>query len=361
MSRPRGDSRLSLGRSTLAVWILLAAGLWLAPPAAGAGPLDGVTGPVGEIAAPVQQALEQVATPSTAPPPPAAPRPASPPPAVEPPEVAVPDVPVKLPTLRLPKLPVSTAGDSPATVPKVAATAADTVAAASRTATGAGEAVSATGGEAAAATRSAAAEAAAAASTVGSATATAEAAPSTPPTAAGTTTPEPRSAPAGAAASRSTADNGPAPQLGAEATAPPPQGANKVLPGIPARLLHPFIHVWPAIALLTEAPLASFVRDWSRSALASFAADAAAPSGGEAPPLVAANPPPAAHLTGQPPFAPLAGPALTPFDWVAGEGALLGLALFLVLGASTLAILALGRRELGLPMFRRGNRFPWRH
>jgi hypothetical protein len=138
-----------------------------------------------------------------------------------------------------------------------------------------------------------------------------------------------------------------------------------VFPGLPARLLRPFIYVWPAIALLTEGPLGNFVAPWSRAVLALFeegGIDGSGRSGylgGAAEPL--ADPPASASSADQPPFSWLTSPGLAPFNWVGDENALVVLALFLVLGASALGIVALGRRELGLPMFRRGNRFPWRH
>lgn len=347
MPKRRSGSDLFPLASTLVVWVLLVAGFALLPMAASAAPLDGVTGPVNEITAPVQETIEQVVPPVSAPPP------APAPPPVQLPEVKVPDVPVK------PPVEPPDAGGSVPTVPKVVETTTNTVQAATKKVTDAAGTVT-TAGRGAENTRSAAGEVTGAAQkNIGSATAAAESVLNGPATVASAGTASPQGAPGSSADRRgSTAENGSALPTGGGGTPAAGDVPSMVFPGVPARFLRPFIRVWPAVALVTEGPLGNFVGHLSRSVLALFEENGAgSPRGGEE---ALTDLPPAAPSADQPPFSRFTAPDRTPFDWVADESAFVVLALLLVAGASTLVILALGRREIGLPMFRRGNRFPWR-
>jgi hypothetical protein len=138
-----------------------------------------------------------------------------------------------------------------------------------------------------------------------------------------------------------------------------------VLANFPARLLDPFIHVWPAIALTVEGPLGDFVSRWSRSMLALIEEDGAGSLRGDvgvpASPAPAPAPAPAHEPSGQPAFSWVPPPSAAPFNWIGSESALVVVALLIALATATLTIMGLARRELGLPMLRRGNRFPWRH
>ena len=318
------EIRLFLWASVLAFCFLLAGGPSSTSAAAAANPLEEVVAAVEGATAPVQATVETVVPPPPPVPPAAAPPPApTPPPAVDVPPVRVPEAPVK-----------------------------DTVAAANSTVTEAAVAVSSLGEEATATVETTAGSAGdTVARTVSPVTTPVEEVLGTQPTA---------RTPASAVDHASTA---PSP---ADADVPPTASDRpEVLENVPTRLVDPFVFVWPAVALTVEGPLGGFLRDWSRSVLARFAANRTASLGGDLGPLDFSAPAPASASesdpSDQPAFSWLPSPSRAPFNWVGGESALLVLALAIALATATLAILGLARRELGLPMFRRGNRFPWRH
>lgn len=352
MPQRRIDSRLFLLASMCIVWVLAGVGSSLLPTAASAGPLEDVTGQVNEVTAPLQEAVQQVVPPVTAPPP------APAPPPVPLPKVKVPAAPVKPPPVRLPQAPVKIP-------PPSAATAANIVEGATKTATSSAGTAASSGQAAVNETQSAVgAVTDATQQTAESATAEAETVLDATATAAAARTTGRQDASGGSTAARPFVESSSALPADAGATAAPDDFSSMVFPGIPARLLSPFIRVWPAVALVTEGPLGAFFGNWSRSVLALFEENrtGSLPGEGEgalSEPLTA--PPPTAPSAQQPPFSWFASPARTPFNWVGNESALVVLALFLIAGASALLMLALGRREVGLPMFRRGNRFPWRH
>jgi hypothetical protein len=193
-------------------------------PVASAGPLGDITDPVTEAAAPVKETVETVVAPVTT-----APPPAEPPPPVKLPEVQVPAVPVKVPPVKVQEAPVNvpSRGANPSSAPavvqtgkQVAETAADTVAAAGRSVTSA---------------------------------AARETGETEQVVASGATAPG--QAPS-AAEGRSMVDQRP----------PASADGPGVLAAVP--LLHPFIHVWPAIALLARNQLGEFLWRWSQAALA---------------------------------------------------------------------------------------------
>jgi hypothetical protein len=145
----------------------------------------------------------------------------------------------------------------------------------------------------------------------------------------------------------------------AQAVPPVTSTRPKLLDGVPARLIDPFIHVWPAVALIAQRSLDEYVGKWSRSVLALFEEHGTGSLRGATATL--ADPTTGSYnSTGQPPFSSLAQRAIEPFEWVGSEKALVVLALLLVLTTASLMILTLARREIGLPMLRRSNRFPWR-
>ncbi|HYC81361.1 MAG TPA: hypothetical protein VEB65_06215, partial [Solirubrobacterales bacterium] len=256
MPKRRLHPRLFAPAHTLVVWVLLVVGSSLLPDAARAEPLDGVTGTVNEATAPVTEAVEQVV------PPVAAPSPTAQAPAAELPEVEVPNLPVEPAPVRLPK-----ASAQPPSVPKVSETATKAVEAATDMATGTAGAVTSTGNGVVETTQGSAEEARETTlQTVESAAAGVERTANAPPTTASAGPAGPRETPDG-----SSAENAPPLRTaGGGATAAPSDFSSMVFPGFPARLLHPFIRVWPAVALLAESSLGSFVGRWSQSVLVLF-------------------------------------------------------------------------------------------
>lgn len=323
MRKRRTGFSLSTFAPALACVFVLASGSWSPPSAAGAAPLEEVAGSVEGVTASAQATVETVV------PPPPAPPPTSP----SPPPTPVPAPVVEVPPVK-PKLPAAPVRDGDE--------------AASDTVTETAGAVSALGEAGTTHLEAAAGSAAAAVTrTVSPVTAPVEAALDSLPAA---RTPAP------------IADGGSSAPLSAEAVDPPAASdPPDLLANTPARLFDPFIHVWPAVALTVEGQLGRFVREWARAALARFEASGGAIRGGEAASL-GSPPPPASGSSSQPAFPWLRSSSHgNPFKWAGGESAFLGLALLIALATATLAILGLARRELGLPIFRRGERFPWRH
>jgi hypothetical protein len=326
--------------------------LWPAP--ASAALLDEVAGTVEGVTAPLKETVETVV-----PPPPTPPSSAVPAPVVKVPPVKLPQAPVKVP--------VPAPAKSTDTVPAAVETATNTVEAVRGTVTEvAGAAVSSSGGEATGTVEAAAASAAATVEQTASAgTAAAAEVLGTRATAAGPGSQNAAATTGAAAADTPGAVGGDGAQ-GALPADPDPAAVTGERPALlanaPARLLDPFIRVWPAVALTFDGPLGHYVRDLPVSVLALLEADRVASLRGDTAPL--ASSPPASDESvesSQPAFSWIPRPSLAPFDWVAGESAFLVLALLIALATATLAILGLARRELGMPMFRRGNRFPWRH
>jgi hypothetical protein len=129
---------------------------------------------------------------------------------------------------------------------------------------------------------------------------------------------------------------------------------------LPARLWHPFIRVWPAIALTLEHALAEFDRRGSRSLLvALLGAIGGGSLRGQGAALTGAAPA-ASHASAQPPFSWFSPPSLSPYDWVGEKAALPVLVFFLILAAGALAILLAMRRELGEPLLPQRLRHWWR-
>jgi hypothetical protein len=320
--------------SAFAICLLLIVGSSFLLTPASAGPVDGVTGPVNEVTAPVKQATDTVVPPVvTAPPPPAA----------EAPEVQVPEVPVKVPPVKVTAKHVTGAVIGAGT--KAAGTATSGVNDAS------GEVEKAAGNTTKAVqTTTSIGTTAATENVVGAGSTALSAGSRRVQTGSGNPT---------------AGGPGPAGDAGARGTSPPVAGAVPAagespgaLASVPARLLNPFIRVWPAVALTVERSLGNLLGHWSRSVLALFEEKGTGSLSGEGGAL--ADSAPVSHPGDQPPFSWFSSPALQPFNWVATQSALVVLILLTVLGAATMVILALMRREIGLPMFRRGNRFPWR-
>jgi len=311
------EVRLYLLVPALVCCFCLAAGSSSSPAAASTNPLEEVVASVAETTAPLQATVETVV-----PPPPASP-PASPPPVpvVEVPPVKVPDAPVK-----------------------------DTLEAANGRVTEAAAAASSLGDEATGTVEKTAGNAGdTAAQTVSPVTTPVEEVLGRHPAA---RTP-------GSVAGRGATE---APPAQAEI---PPTGSDRpdLHANVPARFLDPFIRVWPAIALTVEGPLGRFFLDWSRSVLASFEQNGTASLSGDLEPLDFSAPASASASdpSDQPAFSWIPAPSGAPFNWAGSESALWVLVLSIALATATLVILGLARRQLGLPMFRRGNRFPWRH
>jgi hypothetical protein len=318
MGKRRSENRPLTWISAFGTWSLSALLSLLFAAAAVAEPLGEITGAVEEAAAPVTKPLETVAPPPVTTP--AAPAP-SPLPPVPVPEVKVPEAPVRVPSQPAPSAPAAANVPSP---PTVAETAKHATQAVTGTAKGAAGAVQKTAN-----TVTAAADSAARTSSM----AESEAAKATQPSLSSAGAGDANSA-AGMREDRP-GDRGPA----VTPNSPVP------LASIAAGLLHPFIHVWPAVALVAEGPLRNFLGRWSQAVFSLFERNgsgsaqgyAAVDSGGTG---QAAQPSPAS--TSSPP------PTPPPFNWIGGETALPMLILFLVIAGGTLTILALMRRELGL-------------
>jgi hypothetical protein len=148
-----------------------------------------------------------------------------------------------------------------------------------------------------------------------------------------------------------TDDGGAALATGAQAIPALGDRAGAVFAGIPARLLQPFIYVWPAVALLTEGQLGSFVAHWSRSVLALLEENGTGSLPGESSneAALAGSTTTSAHSGDQPPFSWLYTPSDPPFSWAASGASLPAFVFFLLLAAATLMIVMLMRRELGEP------------
>ncbi len=339
MRELRFELRFFLSALALACGLLFVVGSSLTPTGAEAAPLDEVVHAVEEVTAPLNATVETLVPPPPAPPPPSPPPVPAPPPVVTVPPVKLPEVPVKVP---IPD-PVRSLGASAGTVSAAVETTQDTV-----------EKVNGTVAEAAGAVSSAREGATRTVEqTVGYAASSVEQA-----TSAGT-----RSAGEGlgkqATAETLEADEGSTDGLPAPADVPPAASDRPdVKTNVPARLLDPFIHVWPAIALTVEGSLGHFFWHWSRSVLTLVEANDTGSLRGGVGPLASSTP--ASKLSGQPAFSWIPSPSRAPFNWAASESALLVLVLFIALATTALTILGLARREVGLPVFRRSNRFPWR-
>jgi hypothetical protein len=338
-------SRVLLGSALFVLVVVVARST-----VARAEPLDEVAGTASEITAPATEVVETVVPPPASQPP-AAPAPE---PAVQVPEVGVAGVSVKPSPVKLPggsaKLP-SPDGSSGASVPsppKVAETAASTVEASTEAVTeAAGSAQSTASGATDAARETATSATAPVEATLGQ--------------------DQPRASDSSSRARGSIAENGSVTTLSnaAGTTLGADDGVGEVA-RLPARLLDPFIRVWPAVALTAERSLGNFVGHWSRSMLALFEEHGigslrgeAGAGGGDAVGALADSTP-ASHSSDQPPFSWLT-PRVPPFRWLTSESALASLFLFIAIATATLGLLALGRRELGLPIFRRRTRIPWKH
>jgi hypothetical protein len=339
MSRSRRGFRPRLSR-----WCLLAGiAFALLPSSAAAGPLDGVEETVKnaatQAAATVEAAVPPAAVPSSAGQNPA-----------QLPEVPVPAVPVKVPSVTVPQAKVKAPSTPPVEAPArglpdpsggdlSAPAVADVAASAVESVVGATTGVGSTGTVLDRQTANTAID------SVEDALGRSAAAD-----------PESGNREAGG---REAVDAGP---TGPSAGQPAPVTSTRpaLLAAVPASLLDHFIHVWPAVALIAERSLDGYVGNWSRSLLARFEEQDTRSLGGAEGTL--ADPTTGSHSSvGQPAFSRLAQRASEPFEWVGSEKALLVLALFLVLATASLTILTLARREVGLPLLRRGNRFPWRH
>jgi len=337
-----------------------------------------LAGPLDEVTAPVNEAVETVVPPVVTPTAPPAPAPEQPP--VQAPEVKVPEVPVQVPPTKLPEAPLNVP-TTPVKVPEVkvppvkvpvppstkAPSAPAVVETAKQTVEQAAGTVTKAAGNTTAAVDGVSAQTG---GTTNSVEKTATTAGGTVQRSSGSATASPGKM-AGAAIASSGASRGAVPSSPGNAS--PAGGTEASGSGLPASsgpavdlargLLQPFIHVWPAVALTGDRLLGGFVGDWSRSVLAALVGGAAAGPLGAAglDGATTAEAVPASHSSDQPLFSWLTSPAIQPFNWVASSNALVLLTLLLVIGAATLTIVGLARRDLGLPMFRRGNRFPWRH
>lgn len=361
--------------SALQLCLLLIASFAAMPAAASAGALDGVTGTANEVTAPAKEAVEKVVPPSTTapaptqqpPPPPAEPPPPPPAPSVQVPEVKAPPAPAPSPPTSgssggdLP--PVSAAGETTKqAVEAVAGTGTRTAGSAAGVVDGvSGEVEKAAAGAGKAVQETTSGTAAAAEGAAGAGSSPLRSGSRSAQSAAGDATAAGPGAAAGGGA------RGVAPR--AADLGSPASEAGGGAPSMPARIFNPFIKVWPAIALTLERSLGSplggsldsFLGNWSRSVLAQFEENGTGSLRGEpAATTTLTHSAAASEPADQPPFSWLSGPAVKPFNWVASQSALMVLIFFTFLGAATLLILALIRRELGHPMFRRGNRFPWR-
>jgi hypothetical protein len=353
-------SRLRRGfRPRLSRWCLLVGiGFALLPGSVSAGPLDGVEETINNATAPAAATVEAVIPPATAPssagqdPAPLPEVPASPAPANVPsvnvPSVKIPPVRVQAPPPPPIKAPVpdqpNPSGGDIRSAPAVAKTAASAVESVVGATNGAGS----TGVELDAGVEGTARSAA------GTAQQAANAVIEPIENTLGT-----GSAAEGEPGSREASDGNSTGSPSAPAAAPVASTQPELLAGVPARLIDPFIHIWPAVALVAERSLDQYVADWSRSMLALFHDHGTRSLAGTAATL--ADPTSGSYSsTGQPPFSWLAQRATEPFEWVGSEKILVVLALFLVLATASLMILTLARREIGLPMLRRSNRFPWR-
>ncbi|HEY1853137.1 MAG TPA: hypothetical protein VGG40_00990, partial [Solirubrobacterales bacterium] len=116
-----------------------------------------------------------------------------------------------------------------------------------------------------------------------------------------------------------------------------------------ARLLHPFIHVWPAVALLGDSPLGRLVADWPRSLLAMFEGASPESLGSEGSALAGSTATQASSSSSQPPWSWLTSDSIPPLNWIGSDGALSLFVFLLILAAATAAIVVAIRRELGAP------------
>ena len=340
------------GVSTFARWrwtLLGAASLLAAPATAGAGALDGVTGAVGEVTAPVKQATEAVTVPAvTVPPPPEVPvLPPTPPPL---PPVSVPVT----PPVTTPPLPSVPPVKVPSVVPQTAAPAVGKTAASA--AAGATETVTKTAGTA---TKAAGDAAAGVEQTTAGAVGTAGGTGSLPGAGAGGTGRTAEANRGGGSLQRpvDAAQAAGAPEIPGSARDRAAGGAQSRAGGNEAPPLgairapfdrSPFIFVWPAIAL-ERAWLGTFLSDWSRATLARFTRHGTdSLRGGEAPATgtrqIALGEAVASSSTTSEPFG-------LP-NWIPGGGAAVPALLFvLALALGIPAIVMVCRRELGLPSF----------
>jgi len=352
MSKRRINSRLFLVASSLAVALLFVFVPSLVPAPADARVLDGVTGPVNEVTAPIQEAVDESVPPVTPPPP------VSEPPPVKLPEAQVPEVPmtpapvkppeapVKVPAPQPIKVPVSPTTGNPPDAPKVVESAKSTVETVTKTVTQAGETATSAGDEAAGNAKGAAAERTTSVQKTAGSAARVLSAPQTG-SGAGSRSAQETAAGAAPSARGSKAENGTAALATGAKAAPASADSPGVLAGVPARFLSPFVYVWPAVALLAEGPLGDFVGDWSRSLLTLLEDASPGSLGGEGSALDDATATEASSSSSQPPWSWFASHFIPPFNWIGGGAALPVFVFLLILAAGTASILLAMRRQLG--------------
>jgi hypothetical protein len=358
MAKRRIESPLLHLTAALAICLLLVVGSSLLAARASAGPLDGVTGPVNEVTAPVKEAVETVVPPVVTTPPPAP----QPPPPVKLPEVQVPEVPanvpapppVKAPPVKIPAPPAKVPSAPPATglpsVPAATESAKHTVEAATgTTTTKAAGTVTSTGKEAAGAVQKTGGTVGGTAEkTVDAATAGPRKATGPSTTGSGGPTDAVQSSPARANAAG--ADSGAG--AGSNVSRSMPQGSARssgapVDLSLAAKVLTPFIHIWPAVALLEEGRIGDFVGTWSQTILALFEEGAPGALQGEGGVLAASED--GLVKIGHP------ASSSSPFSdfWSPSHDAMPVLFFFLLIGVATLVLFGVMRREVGEPLLPR--------
>jgi hypothetical protein len=325
MGQRRGESSHLPFISAIAAWALLELALLSGASVASAGSLSGLSDPVREATAPVVETVEAVVPPVTTP---TTPNP------IPTPGAAAPPTPPPSPSA-VTDAAGQTAKAGSETVRKSVGTATSAVDDATQEAKkGTREVAAAVEGTADQAT----------APVMGEATgATASAAQSRP---GGTSV----------GAVSSSVEGNPDRIQPATADAVPAAGPDPA--SLPAKLWHPLIHVWPAVALTAERALGDFVGHWSRAVLAHFERAGVGSLRDEGGTL--ANSAPASQAANQPPFSGLLPPSLSPFDWIPPEGTLPVFVFLLILAAGTLAILLAMRRQLGEPLLPRRITRWWR-
>ena len=334
MGKPRSEIRPFISITAFGAWLLAVLIPLLSATAASAGPLDGLAAPVKEVTAPVTEVVETVV----------------PPPVTSPAPPAVEIPPVKVPTPPTHSAPAPEAVPATSTVAETAkhvtGAATETVTKAAGTVATTGEAVTGAVGTVAGAPRQA----------------TSSATPE-PGTASGAATKGAQSTGANGSAGAGASATNEAETAGGRGAWSAPADVVEPPGSMPARLLDPFIHVWPAIALTAERALGDFVRHWSRSLLALLEENGTGSLRGEGSGFAitgTAATTPAAHASGQPPFSWFSPSSIPPFNWISDEDALPVLVFLLVLAATALMFLVLSRRELNEPVLPRRFR-RWRH
>jgi hypothetical protein len=345
MRKWRSASRSAFFFKALSACALAAVGSFLCAGAATAGPLDEVAGTVQEATAPVKEVVEAVVPPAPAPPP--STQPPARTPEVKLPELKLPEV--KAPPIGIPDAPVNAGAKPSAPTPDALPSAATVVESAKSTVEAVGETVTKATGR----TTAAGAGAEEAQGTAGDAAATVQ------EIAGGGATKDPReqdpAQPGAAAATPSVGDPASETRGGPRATPKAMQeGDFELLASLPARLLNPFVRVWPAMALLAKGPLNDFLGGSSLLTLLEEAGgavegSAAADLGGQS-----------GEAVGLRPAATTASPSPLSFNWIPHDNAVMTMVLFVFLALASLAVVVLMRREVGEPVLpRRLTR--WRH